>query len=177
MEKKYECLVYNLGVSGDTSESLMKRLRMELKARVKGHYPLCILIFQIGINDSQIFIRTNKPRVPLEKFSENLNKMIDISQKYSDEFFFLGLTPVDEERVNPIPWNKELGYVNRNIRMFEGEIGKICRERKVSFVPLFRKLKNRRWIKNLVDGVHPNSYGHELIFKTVLNALKKKLGI
>lgn len=60
IEEKYpeEHLVYNLGVSADTTDSLLERLEIEIKKRGSERNQrrgiATILIFQIGTNDSAI---------------------------------------------------------------------------------------------------------------------------
>ncbi|KKQ27461.1 MAG: Lipolytic protein G-D-S-L family, partial [Candidatus Magasanikbacteria bacterium GW2011_GWC2_37_14] len=67
--ENYEVDVYNLGVSGDTTNDLLIRFNTECLAR--NRHPQ-IIIFAIGINDSQYINATDNPRTPIEKFQNNL---------------------------------------------------------------------------------------------------------
>ncbi|MDO8660927.1 MAG: SGNH/GDSL hydrolase family protein, partial [Candidatus Woesearchaeota archaeon] len=63
-EKYY--VVYNLGVSGDTSRELSVRIREEFRAR-KDPAEKNIIILSVGGNDAAYFSKKNKCLVPLEE--------------------------------------------------------------------------------------------------------------
>ena len=48
-------LVYNLGVSGDTTKNLLTRFEFEIEQRLKEEKEEVLIIFDIGINDSLFF--------------------------------------------------------------------------------------------------------------------------
>ena len=48
-----EHTIYNLGVSGNTTEDLLERFEFETKQRLKEDDEELIFIFAIGVNDSQ----------------------------------------------------------------------------------------------------------------------------
>ena len=52
------CLIYNLGVSGDTVQGLLERFEFETEQRMrKGEE--AVFIFEVGINDSQFINSKN----------------------------------------------------------------------------------------------------------------------
>ncbi|MFH1461253.1 MAG: GDSL-type esterase/lipase family protein, partial [Patescibacteria group bacterium] len=56
-------LLYNLGVSGDNTNDLLERFKPEAEAREPN-----LIIFAIGINDSQYVNSKDNPRVDIDKF-------------------------------------------------------------------------------------------------------------
>ena len=50
-------LVYNLGVSGDTTKNLLTRFEFEIEQRLKEEKEEVLIIFYIGINDSLFFLK------------------------------------------------------------------------------------------------------------------------
>ncbi len=110
-EKQEDVLVYNLGVSGDTTDSLLERFQAEAKARLKDSEG--VIIISIGVNDSHLF--KNKNCVPLEKFQQNIKRLVSLSKEISSKVIFVGLTPVDETKTTPIPWDKDRFYKNEYI--------------------------------------------------------------
>lgn len=161
--------VYNLGVSGDTSGDLVKRLDSEINTRLGDEET--IIIVDIGINDSQV-LNNGKNRFTLEEFKNNLEKLREISLKYSKKIIFVGLTPVDDNKVNPMPWSKEKkSYQLEVVEKFNNVLKQFCNERNLIYVDIFNKFLERDYINLLEDGAHPNSKGHELIF----NEIKKSL--
>lgn len=161
--------VFNLGISGNTSVDLVDRFETETISRLDvNEEPL--IIFEIGINDSQFLNDTGAFRVPLDTFRENLEILITTAQRYTSRIVLLGLTPVDESRVDPIPWAQEVSYKNEYIKEFDGVIQEIAEVQGVSFIEMF-DVFGMDSAPLLFDGVHPNSEGHELIFETVRSYL------
>jgi lysophospholipase L1-like esterase len=119
LEKYYE--VYNLGRAGDTTEDLLKRFDNEIKARFWDD-PVTVIIIAIGMNDSAVLSNTNKNWVSKNKYSNNLNKLYEIGKKYTDKIVFIGLTPVDESLVNPIPWVPDKSYLDKEMKDYDNLI-------------------------------------------------------
>ena len=162
---------YNLGVSGDTTDDLLKRFDNEAETREPS-----IIIFAIGINDSVYLKKENKFRVLKEKFKDNVFSLIIKSRKHANDIVFIGANPVDEDKVTPIPWDPQANknYYNKNIKKYNRILNDIVKEENLIFIDIYNEfLKNTDYKKLLHDGLHPNSQGHQLIFETV----KKELNL
>jgi lysophospholipase L1-like esterase len=163
-QTSFWCLPYNLGVSGNTAENLIARVESEIKARIEGDSDAIQLVYSIGTNDSIYMLDQDKPRFTDQAFESNIRQLIEISRQFTGYISFIGLLPVQEELLNPIPWAPTLAYQNARIKNFETIIGQVCQQEKIAFLPQFD-----RWInmpdyhKFLFDGVHPNSDGHALL--------------
>ncbi len=169
ISKNYGAETYNLGVSGNKTTDLLKRFKNEIGARVKEESVL--IIFAIGINDSQFIHSENSLGVLPSDFRENIITLIKEAQKITSEIIFLGLTPVDETKTAPIPWNSDKSYLNKHIKEYDEIIKKLCAEEKVSFIELFEAWRAINYKDLLEDGLHPNSRGHQNIFEKVRNFL------
>jgi lysophospholipase L1-like esterase len=168
-----EHFVLNLGdPSDETTEKVLERFEFETKARYASRKEK-IIIFAIGINDSEFIHSENNFLVLEKKFKENIQKLINIAQKFSPKIIFVGLTPVDESKVNPIPWYKDRSYRNEHIKKFNDIIKSVCEENKIYFIEIFENLIKTDYKKLLKDGVHPNSRGHRKIFEIVKDFLIK----
>jgi len=174
IESKFEyyCAVYNLAIDGETTENLLERLDFEIRQRARGEE--IISLFAIGLNDSAVINMENIEKVPPERFRQNIEKIISISNKYSLKIIFSGLLPVDESIVDPIPWSKSKSYKNGSIKKYNDILKSACRDNKIDFIELFEKFEKPEVEELLVDGVHPSSKGHEKIFEIVSGYLKKK---
>lgn len=115
--------IFNLGISGDVTESIKNRFDNECKIRFNKN-DNTIIIFSIGINDTQNI--KNKYRVSLETFRNNITNLINSAKKYTDNILFIGLLKVDESKVTPLPWDKEKSYLNTKIINFDKELKNIC---------------------------------------------------
>jgi lysophospholipase L1-like esterase len=151
----YNVEIYNQGVSGDNTNDLLVRFHVECDAREPQ-----IIIFAIGVNDTQYNKTRDTPRVTLEKFHNNIVELINQAIKFTDKIVFIGLIGVDEFKMMPTPWEKEQFYDNYSIEKYNSIIKKISTEQGLQFIDMLGLLGN----KDLDDGLHPNSNGHKKMF-------------
>lgn len=167
LEEKYDDIeVYNLGVSGNITEDILKRFEAESETRQAN-----MLIFAIGINDSQYTESKDNPRTPLDKFKDNIKELITKSRNFTEEIIFIGFTDIDESKTMPIPWKMGIYYDKENIAIYDRVLKSVCEEEKVSYISLEGAIDS----EGLVDGVHPNSKGHEKIYQRINNFLIKNI--
>jgi acyl-CoA thioesterase I len=159
--------VYNLGISGDNSEGLLERFYSETKFREPG-----FLIFAIGINDSQYIISENQNRIPIERFEQNIKELITKSRKIADKILFVGLTPVDENKTTPIPWNTDKMYKNEYVEKYNNKIKEICENDRIYFIDIFSEMTKKDYKAMLIDGLHPNEEGHKWMADQITKELK-----
>ena len=158
--------IFNLGISGDVTESIKNRFDNECKIRFNKN-DNTIIIFSIGINDTQNV--KDEDRVSLETFRNNIITLINSAKKYTDNILFIGLTKVDESKVIPLHWDKEKGYLNTKIINFDKELKNICLENNVDYLYIYDLLE----LEELFDGLHPNNVGHQKICDKVKNKISK----
>ncbi len=156
-QNDHDITVYNLGVSGDTTDDLLERFKSESAARKPD-----LIIFAIGINDSQYINSKDNPRVDLDKFKDNLNKLVAQAKKFTSDIIFIGLTNVDESKTMPIPWAKNRYYDNENVNQYNSAVKLFCEE-KFLFVDMSDLLDD----DDLEDGLHPNNTGHKKMFERI----------
>jgi len=173
-DPNFYCLVYNLGVSGNKTKDILKRFEFEIKQRLE-EVEETIIIFAIGINDSYFLHNEDKLRTSVEDFRTNIQKIINAAKKFSIKIIFVGLTPVDESKTTPIPWDTNKSYKNEFIQKYNEIIKSVCKENKIYFVEIFEQWVKSDYKQLLEDGLHPNSNGHQKIFETVFEHLKTLL--
>ena len=166
MEKYDDVGIYNLGVSGNNTNDLLRRFEEEARARKPD-----LIIFAIGINDSQYIKIQGNYRVPLGQFKGNLSKLLKDARKMADGVVFVGLTQVDESKTMPVPWDLEKYYDNESINLYDDAIKKFCKQNGIDYISMKEVVE----VIDLEDGLHPNSQGHEKMFKAMLGAFDKLL--
>lgn len=167
----HNCL-FDLGIPGDTSTTLLKRFENEVRSRIKYIYPgdKYIIIIAIGINDSRAIGNPNRLETKPEQFKKNILKLISIAKRYTKHILFIGLTPVNEDITNPF---EDTYFINSRIKEYNGIIKDCSQKEKVKFLEVFSKLIKKDYKKMLVDGVHPNKKGYVEIHKIIKNFLIK----
>ncbi|MFH0952265.1 MAG: GDSL-type esterase/lipase family protein [Patescibacteria group bacterium] len=157
--------LFNLGISGDTTDDLLIRVAVELKARQPG-----AVVFALGNNDSAFDKKVKKNQVPIEQFEDNVHRLIEIARQFTKDITYVGLMPIDERRVNP--WLGHLLYLIDTLKEYDNKIEAVCRKEKIQYIKLFNELNTSEYLNNLHDGLHPNAKGHEMIFNILKDQLK-----
>jgi lysophospholipase L1-like esterase len=157
--------VYNCGVSGDNSDDLLARFKAECVAREPA-----IILIDIGVNDSQYIETRDNPRVSIEKYTANLQQLAKEAKKFTDKIVFIGLTPVDETKTTPIPWDTTKHYDAKNVKRYDTALSTFCKDNDLLFVNVQDLIK----LSDMEDGLHPNSEGHRKIYERVKAFLQEK---
>ena len=149
--------LFNLGIPGQNSTDILNRFESEFKNRFNNEDKFNI-IFSFGIKDALIL---NEDLNHLKVFKSNINKLIEISKKYSNNIYFIGLImPNIDIRKN---------YNLSNVSLVDDTLKDICNENNVGYIALKDKIKN----EDLFDGLHPNNIGHKKISEIVLKEIFK----
>ena len=127
-----------------------------------------VLIFQSGGNDAAYEHKEGNYQVPLDKFKENIEEIIQRAKKIADKIMFVSFKNVDEKRTKPVSWI-DIYYTNENIGKYNGVMKEICDKHNIPFLSIFGLLAD----EDLEDGLHPNSAGHKKIFEKVKEFLIK----
>jgi lysophospholipase L1-like esterase len=158
-----------LGISGNDSNGVVKRFDAEVAAR--RHH---IIIFEIGINDCKYLEDKGDVNISIEKHRDNMTSLVTKAKGLAEQVIVVGITPVEEEKVNPTPWNTNKSYKNSRIEEYNEVLQDICRQEKIDFVDVYSDFMKQSDYKDLLhDGLHPNSAGHERIFSLVNDLVKK----
>lgn len=166
-------LTYNLGISGDTSELLIERLKQEIDARIEDKDEDVVILISIGGNDSILDNENKTTRVAQDKFESNLKKSFTLAKNYSKKIVFVNSIPVDETKVDPIPWVPGCSYKNELRKKFNNIAKSISKKENIHFIDVNDAFEKMDYRKLLVDGVHPDAKGHEKIFEIVRDYLIK----
>ncbi|KYK26976.1 hypothetical protein AYK26_04390 [Euryarchaeota archaeon SM23-78] len=170
---KYDVSVYNLSISGDTTDGVLERFDFETKQRLNTEKELLIL-FAIGINDSRMDHSKKDQSVNLKDFKTNLKEIIRLARKHASKIVFIGLTPVDESKTTPIPWIEGIDYNNNYVKEYNDSIKTICDKEKIPFIDIYEEFRKQDYKALLEGGLHPNSEGHELMFQIIKEFLVKR---
>lgn|SRR3990172_298354 len=157
--------VYNLAINGDFTNYLLTHLEPELQARDPE-----VVIFAIGINDSEYLASHDRLLVSIKEFKSNLQKIYQISKKFTSKIIFVGLTRVEESKTRPVSWDTdqdtEVHYNNKDIQEYDKVLKDFCQENDLEYLQMEDLLE----IADLGDGLHPTSQGHRKMFEKIKTA-------
>jgi lysophospholipase L1-like esterase len=133
--------VYNLGVDGDRTEQLLRRLAGEATARNAN-----VIVISIGANDLGWHGTSGTDIAVLR---ERYDSILSEAEQFTRRILVLGLLNVDEG-------NDSHGVRNEQVRAFNAIVEEVARAHDAEFLSLFGTLEP----DNFVDGLHPNASGH-----------------
>lgn len=148
-------IVHNCSVSGDTAERVTKRFAGEFRSRFRHAADEAVIIFAIGINDTQQKYNLNE-----NDFKVRIRKLIKTARELTPHIAFVGITGVEDNASNT-------QYNNDRIALFDRTLEKVCGQKKVIFVKM-----GKFQITDYADGIHPNALGHEKMAGKIFNEIK-----
>ena len=182
LSKNVDFAVENYSVMGQTSENGLER--MQGGALKSGH----IAAIEYGGNDCDLDWKLvaehpeieQHGKVPLEKFGENLETMVDRVRQAGMRPVLVTPAPLIAERY--FNWisrglNREnilayLGDVDHIFRWQEGyaeKVRSVAQKMGVYLVDIRKKMLESDNLEDMMclDGIHPNALGHEAIYEAV----------
>ncbi len=164
-------VIFNLGISADTTEELLVRFEPETRARLRSSMAF---VFAIGTNDSRIDGET--PFSTPDEYAANIETLIAKATQFADKsrILFVGLQPCDEARTMPVSW-REVSYTNERLQRFDKTLRQVCAKQGVEYVPVFESYQKQQTTKGtmLIDGLHPDDDGHACIYEQVKPYLER----
>lgn len=170
----FDLKIINAGVGGNNTSLASKRFDRDV---LRHHAD--VIIIQFGINDAAVDVwRTppaTLPRISLKHFEANLNHFITASQSQGAQVILM--TP------NPTRWTSKLKtlygkapYVasdpdgfNKLLVNYAASVRKLANKHNVPLVDIYQvfqdynKQPNQSIDTLLLDGMHPNDRGHQII--------------
>ncbi len=176
--------VHNAGIGGNTTRDALKRLQTDVLK-----YKPRIVVMQFGINDSAMDVWKNppatEPRVPLAEYLTNLRRMIAAAQQAKAQVILmttnpLRWTPKLREMYGKPPYDPaaEDGFDSATLAGYNDALRKLAAELKVPLVdvraayPEFAAKHQTTTEGMLLDGMHPNDLGQQLVAELLVPAIR-----
>lgn len=161
--------MFNLGIGGETSRSLLQRIKAEIQARHRPDWP-AVIIVATGANDTR-YTKENEPIVLADEYQENLKKIVDIAKQYTDKILLVGLATVENE----IQQFKGTLLSNNLLKEYDKIMTDVAKKNNLPKVDIISSFKSSEKQLYSIDGVHPNDLGHKIIEDLVWIELEKIL--
>lgn len=165
----FKNILYNLGISGDTTSGMSKRLTLEASLRKPG-----LIIIASGLNDT---IRTGSRTTPnvtsLDQFDENIKSLISQAKAMCD-VVFVSVFPIDDKKTAPLAyWEKDYFYLLNDAIEYTKHVKDICEAENIPYCDIFNSWLQqdyKKWLHE--DGLHPNKEGHKVIYEELKSFLE-----
>lgn len=165
-----ELILFNLGIGGETTEGLVRRMPYELSARnsVDGN----IVFIGYGAND--LAIKNGVQAVPPEKFRSNINAAVQHAKRFSDDIYLAGILPI-AQRVDGITAGSGKLRTTAAIIVYNQILKDIAADYALGYIDFYTAfLKNKEMMLS-ADGVHPNEEGYKMMAEVAMPVIKKYL--
>jgi lysophospholipase L1-like esterase len=173
--------VHNAGVGSNTTKNARDRLARDVLA----HKPRVVVI-QFGINDAAVDVWKEPPatasRVPLAEYEQNLRGMITTLREHQAKPVLMTTNPTRwTSRLRDIygkpPYRPEEpdGFDTPVLSRYNEAVRKLATELTVPLVDVHKAFSAKNPDKLLLDGMHPNDAGHQLITDLLLPILRDQL--
>jgi lysophospholipase L1-like esterase len=157
---------YNLGIPGDTAEDMLARIEGDMAARFDPASETFI-VFAVGMNDSHYVVPEKKYRFEPGEFEHNYGKLIGIGRRFTRKIACVGLNPINQPKVDPLPWNTAKAFHSDRVKLFNAIIEKVAGEENLYFADIWKNWVQLDYRALLFDGLHPNAGGHRRIAQRV----------
>lgn len=171
LKDKWNTIIYNLSIPGESSSELLERFTTESDLRIQPNLAQdkFVIIIAEGINDSKGVGSPENLKTSPDDLRKNILKIIKLAKQYTKALVFVGLTPVDEDKTAP---TGDSYFLNKNIKKYNNIIRNICKKRNIHFMEIFDDWTRKDYRKFLSeDGIHPNEQGHQKIFGKIKSSI------
>jgi lysophospholipase L1-like esterase len=167
--------MHNLGRAGETTDDALRRAYPE----VLSIRPDLVLI-AFGSNDFYIPGYATSPRVPIARFRDNLDILVDLVRDQGIRVVLLGLPPLIESRYARFvdaPRYAPFGGGYALNRLYAQAIEDVASRKNVTWIPVPFDTSAQSAACLGFDGQHPTPEGHRRIASVVASALENALVI
>ncbi len=161
--------MFNLGIGGEHSRGLLRRIKNEMDVRYRPDWP-AIIIIETGANDTR-YVEGQDPSVSLDEYKKNLLEIVKIAKTYTEKILFVGVAVVENE----IQEFKGTLLSNELLRVHYKIMANVASECGIPIINVNSELEKSTESVYFKDGVHLNDTGHEMIADLVLIELERFL--
>lgn len=150
---------YNLSIPGETSQSLLKNVKNEVKRRTwyrkeKDKY---LAILSVGRDDAKSIVKPNNTQTKHEDFELNIKRILAILKPLVTKTVVLAIPPVIKNESSPHT-SSNTYHSNKIIKQYNN----ILENLSTNFINPFQDIKDYK--KYLTKGIFLNKKGHELYY-------------
>ncbi|KFF21546.1 peptidase [Chryseobacterium sp. JM1] len=169
-EGKNELILFNLGIGGETTEGLLKRIPHELAARnsAEGN----IIFIGYGAND--LAVKDGSQMVSPEQFRDNIETAVQHAKQYSSDIYLVSILPFSE-KVDGVESATGKLRINGDVLIYNQILKDTVAKNALHYIDFYAALAEDIEILLSADGVHPNEKGYGIMAETAIPIIEKYL--
>lgn len=165
-----ELILFNLGIGGETSEGLVRRIRNEMTARNSGDGGIVF----IGYGANDLAVKDGNQIVNSEQFRTNIEKAIQHAKVFSKEIYLVSILPISDKINGEISVTGKV-RTNEDVLVYNQILKDIVAENSLSYIDFHSAFLEDKEILLSKDGVHPNEKGYGMMAEIAIPIIEKYL--
>lgn len=169
-EGSNELILFNLGIGGETSEGLVRRISNEMTARnaEDGN----IVFIGCGAND--LAVKDGNYIVTSEQYKANIEKAVRQAKDFSKGIYMVSILPVSEKIDGQISASGKV-RTNEEVLLYNQILKDIANENSLNYIDFHSAFLEDKEILLSIDGVHPNEKGYGMMAEIAIPIIEKYL--
>lgn len=169
-EGNNEVILFNLGIGGETTEGLLKRMPVELAARnsAEGN----IIFIGYGAND--LAVKDGQQLVAPHQFAKNIKTAVQHAKQYSKDIYLVSILPFSQ-KVDGAESPAGKLRTNKEVLIYNQILKDTATKNTLHYIDFYAALVEDKEILLSPDGVHPNEKGYGIMAETAIPIIEKYL--
>jgi lysophospholipase L1-like esterase len=169
-EGSNELILYNLGIGGETTEGLVKRISHEMEAR---HSAEGNIVF-IGYGANDLAIKEGIQAVEPERFKSNILTAVKKAAQYAEDIYLVSILPV-AEKIDGLEVASGKLRSTDEILKYNRLLKAIADENDLHYLDFYSGFVDDKEVLLSKDGVHPNEKGYGIMAEMAIPVIEKCL--
>lgn len=159
--------LFNMGISGETTNGLMQRFQSEFVTRQATDKQDTVL-FGYGAND--LATQEGDYLVDIDTYIDNLSRSIEFALEKGANVVLINVTPI-AAKLEGIPNVNNRIRNDETIRRYNQALLALSAKYGVGLIDVYTPFSDNKEAYLTADGLHPNSVGHEVLYQVISTAL------
>ncbi|UKB82220.1 GDSL-type esterase/lipase family protein [Chryseobacterium sp. MEBOG06] len=165
-----ELILYNLGIGGETTEGLLKRMPHELSARNSPDGNLVFISY--GAND--LAIKEGVQIVNPEQFRNNIKTAVQFAKQFSNDIYLVSILPF-ARKVDGVVVSSGKLRTNEDVILYNQILKDIAAGESLTYIDFYSAFVEDKEFLLSADGVHPNEKGYGMMAEVAIPIIEKYL--
>ncbi|UMQ43005.1 GDSL-type esterase/lipase family protein [Chryseobacterium sp. Y16C] len=169
-EGSNELILFNLGIGGETTEGLLKRMPHEMAARnaADGN----IIFIGYGAND--LAVKEGNYIVNPEQFKINILTAIQLTKQYTQDIYLVSILPISKN-IDGIEVASGKLRSSDEVLIYNQILENIAAENSLHYIDFHSAFLDDKEVLLSADGVHPNEKGYGMMAEIVIPIIENYL--
>lgn len=169
-EGSEELILFNLGIGGETTDGLVKRISGEMSARnaADGN----IVFIGYGAND--LAVKDDHYLVHPELFKTNVVTAVQKAEPYAKAIYLISILPVSENADGMKTASGKLRTTQEVLR-YNRILKDIANEQGINYLDFYSGFVQDKEMLLSRDGIHPNEKGYGIMAEMAIPVIEKYL--